>query len=232
MVYSLITILIIPIIFLFIWIKYKGENNRKSWKLILLMFIWGSIIAFGFSIILEGFAFYHISNILILLLVFAPIIEEISKAVGLRTVKAHITELRDGIKFGVFCGFGFVATENLLYGAVYWNEGAIKLLFVFYLGVIGRTLIHISTTALTGYGYSRKIVRYKKLSAILPFIIFSIGIHALYNLLAISDLIVIQILGISISVLFTLVLFIFVRKNIKSTDQEISPKKSAFIKIQ
>ena len=232
MVYSLITILFAPIIFLFIWVRYKGKNNRETWKLIFLMFIWGSIIAFGLSIILEGFAFYHMPNFLILLLVFAPIIEEISKALGLRTAKGHITGLKDGIIFGVFLGFGFVATENLFYGAIFWNEGAITFLSIFYLSIIGRTLIHVSATALTGYGYSRKIVRYKKFYSILPFIIFSIGIHSIYNLLAISKLITVQILGISISVLFTLFLIIFVRKKIKLADEEFFLKESTLIKIQ
>ena len=231
MVYLLLTTVLIPMIFLLIWIRYTGKNNRELWKLILLMFIWGSIIAFGLSIILEGFAFFYIPNLLILLVIFVPIIEEISKAVGLRIVKNHITKLEDGIILGGFSGFGFVATENLLYGAIYWNEGALTLLSLFYLRTIGRTLLHVSATALNGYGYSRKIIRYKKFRTILLFITISIGIHALYNLLAISDLLEVQILSVLISILFSLLLIFFIRKNIKLTDKKLALKKIASIKL-
>ena len=172
-----------------------------------------------------------ISNFLLIILVIVPIVEEISKVLGLRIIKAHIKEAGDGIIFGAIAGFGFVATENFLYGALYRNESAIPILSLFYLGIIGRTLLHTSATAFTGYGYSRKIVKYKKISAILPFIALSIGIHAFYNMLAISEEIVIQVFGIITVVVFTLLLIIWIRRKFKLTDKKSLSKKSALIKI-
>jgi RsiW-degrading membrane proteinase PrsW (M82 family) len=195
------------------------------------MFIWGSIIAFGFSIILEGFSLYFISNYLVLIVILVPIVEEISKAFGLCIVKHQILKFEDGIFLGVFSGIGFVTTENLLYGGMLSNEGSITILSLFLITTIGRTLLHVSATALTGYGYSKKIIRHRKLIAILPYISFSIGIHAIYNLLALSELVTIQILGVSISILFTLVLVIFIRKNIRLFDKKLASESSALIKI-
>ncbi len=231
MINLLLPAVFIPMIFLFIWFKNRKKNNQKSWKLIMLMFIWGSTIAFGLSIILEGLAFYYMSNFLLLIIILAPIIEEISKPLGLRIINAHIKELEDGIIYGAIAGFGFVATENFLYGVIFQNESAIPILSLFYLGIIGRTLLHTSATAFAGYGYSRKIVKYKKISAMLPFIVFSIGIHAFYNILAISELIVIQIFGLIIVVVFTLLLIIWIRRKIKLSHKKSFPKKSALIKI-
>ena len=58
-------------------------------------------------------------SFLLLSVIIAPIIEELSKALGLRLIKNQIFELEDGLIYGAVAGFGFAATENLIYGSMF-----------------------------------------------------------------------------------------------------------------
>jgi RsiW-degrading membrane proteinase PrsW (M82 family) len=58
--------------------------------------------------------------LLIITIIIVPIIEEISKAIGLRLVKSRKTEIEDGFIFGAIAGFA--ATENLIYGIRFWDH--------------------------------------------------------------------------------------------------------------
>ena len=157
-----------------LWIRNTEKFNKESWIPILFTFIWGAAIATSMSLILEQALSVHIMDFFLLSVIFAPIIEELSKPLALRFVKRQINEVEDGIIYGAVAGLGFAATENLIYGMRFWSEGFIILIALFYLRTIGSGLLHASATALTGYGYSTKIIQNKTFLSTIPFFIIAI----------------------------------------------------------
>ena len=80
----------IPLIFLFIWIRNHEKHKRQSWTSIVTIFIWGSTIGAGIALILNTAISNFITSYFILAVIIAPIVEETSKALGLRIIKKHI----------------------------------------------------------------------------------------------------------------------------------------------
>jgi len=129
--------------------------------------------------------------------------------------------------FGMVAGFGFAATENLLYGMKFWNEGFIVLISLFYLRTIGSGFLHASATALTGYGYGLKVIKKRPFKSILPFFLIAIAIHSIFNLFALSSQITNQIFGTVIAATFAVTLLILIRKKVLILD-----RKSMHLEIQ
>jgi RsiW-degrading membrane proteinase PrsW (M82 family) len=219
----------IPLIFLFIWVRNLEKYKRQSWTTIVIMFIWGSTLGAGIALFFNTMFHNLITSFLILSIVIAPIIEELSKALGLRLIKNHVVELEDGVIYGAVIGFGFAATENLLYGSMFWNEGLLVLLSLFYLRTIGSSLLHASATALAGYGYSIKTVRKKSILTVVPYILLAIGIHAVFNLFAFSALAIHQIFGVVTAVMFAFMLFIWIRRKIILLDKIRAEKETSIV---
>ena len=156
---------------------------------------------------------------MILLVVIAPIVEELSKALGLRLMKKNILEIEDGLIYGAASGFGFAATENLIYGTRFWDEGIVVIISLLYLRTVGSSLLHASSTALTGYGYANKVIKKHSILKVIPYIILAIIIHSIFNLFAFSAQTIHQILGVVTAVMFAFLLFIRVRKKITILDK-------------
>src|SRR5256712_5682334 len=108
------------------------------------MFLWGAVFAVIIGIILEailalpfqvvGPLNQYIARrfgdpdtfILILVaLVIAPFVEEFAKAYGVLRRQFVIREPEDGFVYGATSGFGFSATENLLYGVAAFAIGGV-----------------------------------------------------------------------------------------------------------
>lgn len=209
----------IPLIILLIWIRNIEEYKKQSWSSIVLMFAWGSIFATGFALFLNTYFSSLISSFLILSVIFAPIIEETSKALGLRLIKKNIMELEDGLIYGAAAGFGFAATENLIYGTRFWNEGIIVIISLLYLRTIGTSLLHATSTAVSGYGYANKIIKKHSIIKVIPYLLLSIIIHSIFNLFAYSAQTIHQITGVVTSVMFAFLLFLWMHKKIKYLDK-------------
>jgi RsiW-degrading membrane proteinase PrsW (M82 family) len=186
---------------------------------IILCFIWGAGIATTMAYVLETMLASHILDFFILSVLIAPVVEEFAKPLGLRFAKKEIDEIEDGLIFGAVAGIGFAATENLLYGIRFWDQGFIVLFSLFYLRTVGSALLHASATALTGYGYSAKLLHKRSFISVLPFFFLAIVIHGLFNLFAFSAQTVNQIFGIAIATLFAVTLIIWIRKKITVLDQ-------------
>jgi RsiW-degrading membrane proteinase PrsW (M82 family) len=209
----------IPLIFLFIWVRNHEKYKKQSWTSIVVVFIWGSTFAIGISIVFEEIVSINLPNFFILSVFIAPLIEEIAKLVGLRFVKRNIVEFEDGLIYGAVAGFGFAATENLIYGSMYWSQGLIVILALFYLRTIGTSLLHASSTAISGLGYSNKILKKQSILSVIPYILLSITIHSIFNLFSYSALVIHQIIGVVTAVMFSFILFIFIRKQIIVLDR-------------
>jgi len=226
MIVVLIPIAFTPMIIAFIWLRNTERYSRESWIPILFTFIWGAIVATTFSLVLETIVSDYIVSFFILAVVVAPIVEEFAKPLGIYFIRKEIDEIEDGLIYGAVAGLGFAATENLIYGVRFWDDGLIVLISLFYIRTIGSSLLHASATSLTGYGYSAKIIKKQSFLSILPFFLLAIAAHSLFNLFAFSAQTINQIIGVVIAVLFAVTLLIWIRKKIKIFDERNITKGS------
>ena len=221
MILLLLPCAFIPMVIAFIWLRNTERYSRESWKNILIVFIWGATSATALAFVLENLiASSQGFNFLMLSVIIAPLVEESAKPLILRFMKKDINELEDGLIFGAVAGLGFAATENLLYGILFWDEGIIVILALFYLRTLGSGLLHASATALTGYGYSTTLLQTRSRWSIIPFFTLAVIAHSIFNLLAYSAQTIHHILGVVLSVLLAVILLFWTRKTIITLDRK------------
>src|SRR2546428_2898878 len=118
-----------PLLFLIV-VRNTEKYGREPWGRVLRTFLWSAIFAVIIAGVLElvlvsvhlqvGPVYLAIPSgelgIIILALVIAPIVEEAAKGVGVYLARPMIDEPEDGLVYGAASGFGFAASENLLYG--------------------------------------------------------------------------------------------------------------------
>jgi len=189
----------LPPILYSIWIRNTEKYHREKWSSIWISFLWGATIAVIASLILElAFGFIIFSSFenssivaIISIIVIAPFVEELTKplALGLKTVRKELDELEDGFVYGAVAGLGFSATENLFYGIGFLSEGFLYFLVLISIRSFGACLLHASSTALTGYGVSKAIIKKHSLLKFFPYFLLAIFVHSLYNSLLTFNLV-------------------------------------------
>ncbi len=219
-----------PSVAYIIWIRNTEYYEREPWTRIFAVFIWGAvfgvILALLFSYILiflfdvvapegvysavEGNEYYYG---FLLAVIIAPFAEEAAKGLGVYTAGRDLDEVEDGLVYGAAVGLGFAATENLLYeyNALALGIGAFIATAV--IRSISSALLHASATSITGYGIGRRKIwgsRYR----VIPFYLLAVGMHALFNFLAIMGTFFSLILAIA----FALAAIEFTRHKIAQLD--------------
>lgn len=220
---------VLPVIFLFI-VRAIERHHREPFGSLARAFLWGAIAAPILTIVVQLLVFEPLLSPVLAPLVgeavlgaviFAPFIEEFSKGLGLRFVRDHHPEPEDGLIYGAMAGFGFSATENVLYVLVDAFETGIESA----VGVLGFRGIfasfgHASYTALIGWGLWK--LRYGKAGPrfLLLGYVGAVALHALNNLAAVQ--------GSVASALFLLALdltvFVLVVRKVASLDRKIAPQ--------
>ncbi len=190
----LVAISVVPSIVLTVWMRNREGHGREPWASVAQAFLYGSIIGTTAALILNtvfGTAAYYyglsstVTGGLLTAIVIAPIAEEAIKAAGLGFHRRAMLELEDGLVYGAAIGFGFAATENLIYGASAWLESgqAVAAQTVF-LRAISSTILHGGAAALVGFGYSRAVLSNGfGAGQVLPYYLVAVGLHSVYNLL-------------------------------------------------
>ncbi|UCH90232.1 MAG: PrsW family intramembrane metalloprotease [Thermoplasmata archaeon] len=231
----LILLAFVPALLYVRWFRNLEQYEREPYTTLISVFAYGAFLAVFFAVLLE-YALYRVlmyeyelhevlpfSTFLILVIIIAPISEEFIKPLGIvLRAKKDTNEVEDGIIYGAACGLGFAATENLMYGsAALWAEGVTTASLLIAVRTISSTLLHASATAITGYGIGLWLVRKKPFSVIFPYFIFAVLLHALFNLMAMTNTIFGLIFAIMIAVLAT----DFVKRKIIELDQRQSLKE-------
>jgi RsiW-degrading membrane proteinase PrsW (M82 family) len=216
-----------PIIYAF-WIRNTEKFNREKWKPIFFCFFWGATIAIIAAIVLELFLHLSINPSiydrntmdLIAVIIIAPFAEELTKPLALRlkAVRKELDELEDGLIYGAVAGLGFSATENLLYGWSFLEEGLLYFLILISIRSFGGCLLHASATAWTGYGYGKSIMKQSSIIRIIPYFLLAILVHGLYNALLSFDFIG-AFTGLFAALFLTILTIQLVRSKIKTLDQ-------------
>ncbi|MEX2143592.1 MAG: PrsW family glutamic-type intramembrane protease [Anaerolineales bacterium] len=113
-------------------------------------------------------------SVFISLSFFVPLIEELLKPLGVALLLRRELNEAQGFALGALCGAGYALVENLALNT------QPETLFVAATGRIGATIMHIFTTALSGYA----LVRAKNTKQYLPLLgilALNIAIHGLWN---------------------------------------------------
>ena len=219
----------LPPILYTIWMRNTEKYHRETWKAIAACFLWGATISVIAALILEIIFNIPISirydqtNLvsLISVVIIAPICEELAKPLALRIplVKKNFEEPEDGFIYGAIAGLGFSATENLVYGIGFLQEGMILFIILMLTRSFGGCILHASATALTGYGYGQHLLKHTRLLSVLPYLIFAILLHSIYNLLlSIPNIGTYGGLLLAFSIIS--ITMILIRKKIQKLDQQ------------
>ncbi|MCU0849821.1 MAG: PrsW family intramembrane metalloprotease [Candidatus Thermoplasmatota archaeon] len=212
-----------------IWIRNTERCHRQQWISIFVCFLWGSTIAVLAALILEIIlqipleSSYSLAEItpFLAVVVIAPIVEEFTKplALRLRTVRSQLSELEDGLIYGAVAGLGFSATENLLYGFSFLEEGFVVFLMLMAMRSVGGCLLHASATALTGYGFGKTVMKRSSFLGVLPYFLLAIFLHGFYNFLVSYEMFGL-LSGLILAFLFVLLAITIIRKKIRTLDSQ------------
>jgi protease PrsW len=189
-----------PIVFMG-YIRSQEKTGREPWGALATTFVFGAVVSVIFALILQQI--FHVPgreydflegqlrvpSIVFLVVVIAPLTEEFAKGLGVRSAKRWIREEEDGIVYGAAAGFGFSATENLLYELSALNEnGQTAYLMTAIVRTFTGCFLHATAAGLVGYGLSRRYIYRRGLLSVLPFYIAAVLLHAAFNLIAVLNL--------------------------------------------
>jgi RsiW-degrading membrane proteinase PrsW (M82 family) len=196
---------LIPTIIYTIYIRNIEIYEREGWGWIGLGYIWGAAVALPFIFVL-GYLFsgqylreheyYELNSslpVIIFICLILPVVGELIKVIGILLVKGQVEEVEDGLIYGATLGLGFAAMVNVfyLYQGFDWDPAILVLLII---PSISTALLHASSSAIAGYGASKKIVEWDNLHMIAYFFA-GVLIHALFNGLSLASLVFKDTLG-------------------------------------
>lgn len=227
----LFAVAFLPSIAYIVWIRNTERYEREPWYRIFATFIWGAvfgvILGVLFSVILlfifnvtapqgvydavQGNEYYYG---FLLAVIIAPLGEEAAKGLGVFTAGKDLDEVEDGLIYGAAVGLGFAATENLLYEYnALVTMGVVAFIFTALVRSISSALLHASATSVTGYGIGKKKILGKG-HYIIPYYLVAVGMHALFNFLAIQG----SIFSLLLAIMFAIAAIEFTRHKIAQLD--------------
>ena len=182
----------------FLW--WLDHWEREPWYLIAAAFLWGAVPSTLLALVAQQFLmirffpaayFYDPRDVTAMAVVVAPVTEEILKALALLLLflfrRREIDSLLDGLIYGAAVGFGFAATENIIYflpAAREMGYPGLAVLVVLRAFMFGTS--HAIFTGLTGLGFA--LARFRTdwvgwLGFPLLGLLAGIFLHGLHNLL-------------------------------------------------
>lgn len=189
-----------------VFIRNVETLNREPWGALARVFAYAAVMSVVIAIALEVLftthfareyavpdSRYTITQQTLLVVVAAPVVEEFTKGLAIRTARRNIFEIEDGIVYGAAAGLGFSATENLIYelGTIHeqlvpGTNGAVPGLDWSFLGVaalrsVTSTFLHTTSSGILGYGIGRSSLRRAGLVAVVPYYLAAVLLHAAFN---------------------------------------------------
>ena len=190
---------IVPMLAYLAFIYWLDRYEREPWWLVGLVFLWGGFGGSIFGCLINSVLIGLFSSALgpeqaswAGQLFVAPLVEEATKIVPLFLLifHRHFDNATDGLIYGAACGLGFAMTENAFY---FYHIGSSEGLLAMETNILMRTcftaLVHCAASASWGFFLGLGRYRGKLLQwVLLPPVGYAVavGIHALWNLSAIS----------------------------------------------
>jgi RsiW-degrading membrane proteinase PrsW (M82 family) len=217
---TLLALSFLPPLAFLVWVRNHERHQREPILAVLAMFAYGGsvgiVIALALTLLFDaGFGASPSGLNLLSLVVVAPLVEELSKGLGLGLARRRILEVEDGIVYGAAIGLGFGATENLLYGLkALGPQGLEGAAVTIGLRVFSSVLLHAGSCALLGYGYARMVLSNSASIVLLPFYLLAAAMHALYNFLVGPQ----SLASFAVAVVLVLVVTTLLRRQIRRLD--------------
>ena len=216
----------------FLW--KLDKNEPEPIKFVLYHFFYGASFAIVLGIIGSkifsfplNFLFSEETNSLLKVIIIAPIVEELAKALLLfKTIKnKNIDNLTDGLIYGAAIGLGFGMTENFLYLILY-SDSLATFLPIFIVRSGFSAVMHSLSTAtigglmsLTKYSSNSKFI-----STTIAGLLVAIFIHFIWNLsVSFSETFLFGIIFILVVILlFIVVYYLSIQFESKIIKQELA----------
>jgi RsiW-degrading membrane proteinase PrsW (M82 family) len=188
----------VPSLVYLIWIRNTEKYSREPYGRLFRVFAYGAvvsvIVAIVFELVFLAFFNRNIERVyqvvgenpnlsgLVLACVIAPIVEEISKALGIFRVRKFFDEIENGLVYGAAAGLGFAATENLLYeGTAFVTDGTQAWISVVVIRSLASALLHATTSSVFGLGIAGKQMNGTSWA---PYYLAAVMMHAIFNFAA------------------------------------------------
>ncbi len=194
----LLLVAFVPSIIYLVWIRNTERYRPEPYGRLLRIFAYGAVISIIIAILAELLAvalfnanierFYQIFgqnpnlSTLVLAIVIAPLIEELTKSIGVFRVRRFMSDIEDGLIYGAAAGLGFAATENLLYeGTALFSDGTSAFVQTAVVRSLSSALLHASASAVVGLGIARSFQQGKSW---VPYYFTGVLMHGTFNLFA------------------------------------------------
>ncbi len=178
---ALVAMGFVPCVFYVLWVRRSELSRKEPFRRVFLVFAAGATVSTGLALVIEigGEVLVDLysavskaapgNELLVGLIVIAPVAEEFTKALPVLAIrgKPFFTEVEQGLVYGAAAGFGFAATENVMYFFVSWKRASLSmgeaagLLSIATLVVVrslGSASLHGATGAISGSGISTQKV--------------------------------------------------------------------------
>lgn len=171
------------------WVRSRERHGREPFGSVVAMFLYGATLGVAAALLLSGVVGLSgvTASFAIAAVIVAPLVEEACKGVGLRFVRFRIDEMEDGLVYGAAAGLGFAATETFLYGTTaLLEDGAQNAFSLIVARTLSSMLLHATSSALLGFGYSVLRLRRGGPSLGLAYAA-AVILHGTYNFIVLSS---------------------------------------------
>ena len=232
----------VPSILYLWWLRNSEVYEREPWGMVFRTFVWGAVFGVILAVVFTLLVVFALSlsfgptsrlldqshglGVVVLVVVIAPLAEELAKLIGISVARREINEVEDGMVYGGAVGLGFASTENLLYGTTALLTGGVGMSLIL-LGIrtISSTLLHASATASSGLGMGNYYVL-RDGASVIPYYLLAVLMHSSFNLFAsLSSLFpgeneeLLALVGFFAAILFAMVAFGQIRGKIIQQDR-------------
>lgn len=182
---------LVPPLILVLRLRNAELHRPEPYRVLAKAFLWGAIVATAISIVAQwmlagavGLRTLFDPRMLVMVVLVAPLVEELSKAMGLRIIDDEHPEPEDGYIYGGAVGLGFAAVENTIYvlNALALADERTAIATAIYRGV-ATVALHGAASAVAGYGIW--LARYggRPLWGLWG-VLAAIALHVAYNVLS------------------------------------------------
>ncbi|QQS33410.1 MAG: PrsW family intramembrane metalloprotease [Acidobacteriota bacterium] len=195
----------VPAMFYLLPLMWLDRYDPEPLWLLALAFLWGALVAVLVSFVVntgvgvgiavavggqEGMILGDVVGAVIS----APVVEELSKGVGLLILlfffRSYFDDILDGIVFAGVIALGFATVENVLYyGRALGTGGLGGLVVLFFLRGVLSPFAHVTFTAMTGIGCGIARETHNTLVKIIMPVVgyfFAVLLHAIWNGMAVA----------------------------------------------
>jgi RsiW-degrading membrane proteinase PrsW (M82 family) len=205
----------VPIL-MYIWfVWWLDHHDREPLLLIAVAFFWGAIASIAISLVFEvllglplllfGEDVQKVASYVVL----APVVEEVAKSLILFALFFHprFNRILDGVVYGAVVGFGFAASENLMYYiSTYFSQGVGIWAIVVILRTMFTSVGHAIFTSITGSGVAlMKFSKQRWMRFVFPplALLGAVVLHSVFNFGAVmTEMVSLMFFLISIVVIF------------------------------